>query len=150
MFIGAAANPFSDPFEYRVRRLAKKVAAGAQFIQTQCVYDLKKFRKWMEMVRDLGLHERTHILAGITPLKSDGMARYMRDHVAGVDVPDELIQRLRAAGKAAEEGINIAIETIQEMKDVEGVHGAHLMAIEWEKKVPEIVERAGLLPREAQ
>ena len=150
MFIGAAANPFSDPFEYRVRRLAKKVAAGAQFIQTQCVYDLKKFRKWMEMVRDLGLHERTHILAGITPLKSDGMARYMRDHVAGVDVPDELIQRLRAAGKAAEEGINIAIETIQEMKDVEGVHGAHLMAIEWEKKVPEIVERAVLLPREAQ
>jgi methylenetetrahydrofolate reductase (NADPH) len=144
MFIGAAANPFSDPFEYRVRRLAKKVTAGAQFIQTQCVYDLKKFRKWMEMVRDLGLHERTHILAGITPLKSDGMARYMRDHVAGVDIPDELIQRLRSAGKAAEEGIKIAIETIQEMKGIDGVHGVHLMAIEWERKIPEIVKGAGL------
>jgi len=149
MFIGAAANPFSDPFEFRVRRLAKKVAAGAQFIQTQCVYDLKKFRKWMEMVRDVGLHEKTHILAGITPLKSDGMARYMRDHVAGIEVPDELILRLRSApkGKAADEGISIAVETIEEMKDIEGVHGVHLMAIEWEKKVPEIVERAGLLPK---
>jgi methylenetetrahydrofolate reductase (NADPH) len=150
MFIGAAANPFSDPFEFRVRRLAKKVAAGAQFIQTQCVYDRKKFRKWMEMARDVGLHEKTHILAGITPLKSDGMARYMRDHVAGIDVPDELIRRLRSApkGKAAEEGISIAVETIEEMKEVEGVHGVHLMAIEWERKVPEIVERAGLLSRD--
>ena len=150
MFIGAAANPFADPFEFRVRRLAKKVAAGAQFIQTQCVYDLKKFRKWMDMVRDVGLHEKTHILAGITPLKSDGMARYMRDHVAGIDVPDELIRRLRSAvkGEAAEEGISIAVETIEEMKRVEGVHGVHLMAIEWERKVPEIVERAGLLSRD--
>ncbi len=151
MFIGAAASPFSDPFEFRVRRLAKKVAAGAQFIQTQCVYDLDKFRKWMEMARDLGLHEKTHIMAGITPLKSVGMARYMKNNVAGVDVPDALIQRLRSAGKgkAAEEGIAIAIETIQEMKEMEGVHGAHIMAIEWEEKVPGIVERAGLLPRES-
>jgi methylenetetrahydrofolate reductase (NADPH) len=149
MFIGAAANPFADPFEFRVRRLAKKVDAGAQFIQTQCVYDLEKFRKWMEMVRDVGLHERVHILAGITPLKSDGMARYMRDHVAGIDVPDELIRRLRSAGKgkAADEGISVAVETIEEMRDVEGVHGVHLMAIEWERKVPEIVERAGLSSR---
>jgi len=152
MFIGAAANPFADPFEFRVRRLAKKVDAGAQFIQTQCVYDLKKFSKWMEMVRDIGLHERTHILAGITPLKSDGMARYMRDHVAGIDVPDELIQRLRSAakGKAADEGISIAVETIQEMRDLEGVHGVHLMAIEWERKVPEIVERSGLPSRNGE
>jgi len=150
VFIGAAANPFADPFEFRVRRLAKKVVAGAQFIQTQCVYDLKKFRKWMEMVTDVGLHEKTHILAGITPLKSVGMARYMRDHVAGIDVPDELIRRLRSAdnGKAAEEGISIAVETIEEMKGVHGVHGVHLMAIEWERKVPEIVERAGLLSRD--
>jgi len=149
MFVGAAASPFSDPFEFRVRRLAKKVAAGAQFIQTQCVYDLDRFRKWMEMVRDAGLHEKTHILAGITPLKSVGMARYMKNNVAGVDVPDELIQRLRSAGKgkAAAEGINIAIETIDEMKETDGVHGIHLMAIEWEEKVPEIVERAGLSPR---
>ena len=149
MFIGAAASPFSDPFEFRVRRLAKKVAAGAQFIQTQCIYDLNKFRKWMELVRDAGLHEKTHILAGITPLKSVGMARYMKNNVAGVDVPDELIERLRSPGKskAAEEGISIAVETIQAMREIEGVHGVHLMAIEWEEKVPEIVERAGLLPR---
>lgn len=149
MFIGAAASPFSDPFEFRVRRLAKKVAAGAQFIQTQCIYDLTKFRTWMTMVRDLGLDEKTHILAGITPLKSVGMARYMKNNVAGVDVPDELIERLKAAGKkdAAEEGIAIAVETIQEMKSIDGVHGVHVMAIEWEERVPEIVERAGLLPR---
>jgi methylenetetrahydrofolate reductase (NADPH) len=149
MFIGAAASPFSDPFEFRVRRLAKKVAAGAQFIQTQCIYDLTKFRTWMGMVRDLGLAEKTHILAGITPLKSVGMAKYMKNNVAGVDVPDELIERLKAAGKqhAAEEGIAIAVETIQEMKSIDGVHGVHVMAIEWEERVPEIVERAGLLPR---
>lgn len=151
MFIGAAASPFSDPFEFRVRRLAKKVAAGAQFIQTQCIYDVNKFRRWMEMVRDIGLHERVHILAGITPLKSVGMARYMKNNVAGVDVPDELIQRLRSAGKsnAAEEGINIAVETIQAVREIDGVHGVHVMAIEWEEKVSEIVGRAGLLPRKA-
>jgi len=149
MFVGAAASPFSDPFEFRVRRLAKKIAAGARFIQTQCIYNLDRFRKWMEMVRDTGLHEKVHILAGITPLKSVGMARYMNNNVAGVDVPDEVIQRLRSAGKgkAAAEGMNIAVETIHEMNETDGVHGIHLMAIEWEEKVPEIVERAGLSPR---
>ena len=149
MFIGAAASPFSDPFEFRVRRLGKKVVAGAQFIQTQCIYDIGKFRKWMDRVRDFGLHEKTHILAGITPLKSVGMARYMKNNVAGIEVPDALIERLSAAGKkqAAEEGIAIAVESIEEMKCIDGVHGIHVMAIEWEEKVPEIVERAGLLPR---
>ncbi len=152
MFIGAAASPFSDPFEFRVRRLAKKVAAGAQFIQTQCIYDIAKFRTWMTRVRDLGLDEKTHILAGITPLKSVGMARYMKNNVAGIDVPDELIERLKAAGKdkAADEGISIAVETIEQMREIPGVHGIHLMAIEWEEKVPEIVGRARLLPREAR
>lgn len=149
MFIGAAENPFADPFEIRVMRLAKKVAAGAQFIQTQCIYNMEKFKRWMQGVVDEGLHEKVAILAGITPMKSVGMARYMKSKVPGMDVPDEIIKRLQGAGKekVAEEGINIAIEQIQELKEVTGVRGFHVMAIEWEEKVPEIVQRAGLYPR---
>ena len=149
MFIGAAANPFADPFELRVSRLAKKVKAGVDFIQTQCIYNLDKFEKWMEGVRDRGLHEKVYILAGITPMKSVGMARYMKNRVPGMDVPDEVVKRMGGVpkDKQAEEGIKICIETIERLKNVEGVRGFHLMAIEWEAKVPEIVERAGLLPR---
>ena len=149
MFIGAAANPFADPFEYRVIRLAKKAAAGVDFIQTQCIYDMEKFERFMKMVRDRGLHEKVHILAGVTPLKSVGMARYMKEKVAGMEVPDEIIERMRKAGKekAREEGLNICVEQIQRLRQVEGVHGIHLMAIEWEEAVHGIVERAGLLPR---
>ncbi len=149
LFIGAAANPFADPFEIRVPRLAKKVAAGVQFIQTQCIYNLDKFEKWMEMVRDRGLHEKVHILAGVTPFKSVGMARYMKNMVPGMDVPDELIERMKGVEKEkqAEEGITICVESIQRLRAVEGVHGVHLMAIEWEEKVPEIAKRAGLHPR---
>ncbi len=149
LFIGAAANPFADPFEIRVPRLAKKVTAGVQFIQTQCIYNLDKFEQWMAMVRDRGLHERVHILAGVTPFKSVGMARYMKNMVPGMDVPDELIERLKGVDKEnqAEEGIKICVESIQTLKNVEGVHGVHIMAIEWEEKVPEIVKRANLHPR---
>ena len=149
MFIGAAANPFNDPFEVTVLRLAKKVAAGAQFIQTQCIYNVEKFRTWMAMVRDRGLHERVAILAGLTPLKSVGMARYMQNRVPGMDVPDGLVRRLAALPKDKQpaEGIAICVEHIQELKDVEGLRGFHIMAIEWEEKAPEIVERAGLTPR---
>lgn len=149
MFIGAAANPFADPFEFRVVRLAKKVAAGADFIQTQCIYNLDKFERWMEMVRDRGLHEKVHILAGVTPIKSLGMAKYMKDQVAGMDVPDEIIDRIKGVPKEkrSEEGINICVETIQRFKEIEGIRGIHLMAIEWEEMVSIIVERAGLLPR---
>ncbi len=149
MFVGAAANPFADPFEIRVARLAKKVAAGAEFIQTQCIYNLDKFEKWMEGVRDRGLHEKVHILAGVTPFKSAGMARYMKNKVPGMDVPDEVVKRMsdRPKDKQAEEGINICVESIQRLKEIKGVHGFHVMAIEWEEKVPEIVQRAGLLPR---
>lgn len=149
LFIGAAENPFADPFEIRHLRLAKKVAAGADFIQTQCIFNVEKFKEWMKRVVDMGLHERVYILAGVTPLKSVGMARYMKTQVPGMDVPDELINRLKGVpkDKQAEEGIKIAIETIQELKEVEGVHGVHVMAIEWEEKVREIVEGAGLLPR---
>ena len=149
MFVGAAANPFADPFEIRVSRLAKKVAAGAEFIQTQCIYNLDKFEKWMKGVQDRGLHEKVHILAGVTPFKSAGMARYMKNKVPGMDVPDEVVKRMsdKPKDKQAEEGINICVESIQRLKEIKGVHGFHVMAIEWEEKVPEIVQRAGLFPR---
>jgi len=149
MFVGAAANPFADPFEIRVPRLAKKVAAGVEFIQTQCIYNLDKFEEWMKMVCDRGLHEKVHILAGMTPMKNAGMARYMKNRVPGMDVPDEVVKRLADTPKEkqAEEGIKICIEAIQRLKEVQGVRGFHVMAIEWEEKVPEIVEQAGLYPR---
>jgi methylenetetrahydrofolate reductase (NADPH) len=149
LFIGAAANPFGDPFGFRVVRLAKKVAAGAEFIQTQCIYNAERFEKWMAMARDKGLTEKVHILGGVTPLKSAGMAKYMKKKVAGMDVPDEVIKRMEGvpSKKQGEEGIKICVETIERLKEVPGVGGVHIMAIEWEEKVAEIVERAGLLPR---
>ncbi len=147
LFIGAAANPFADPFELRVARLAKKIKAGADFIQTQAVYDVAKFARWMEMVTERGLDKKTHILAGVIPIKSAGMARYMRNNVAGVSIPDEVITRMEKTENAEEEGARIALEIIEQLKKMPGVHGIHIMAIGWEKKVPEIVERAGLLPR---
>jgi len=149
IFIGAAANPFADPFEWRVHRLAKKVEAGVDFIQTQCIYNMKKFREWVKQANDMGLTEKCYILAGVTPMKSVGMAKYMKNKVPGMDVPDEIIERLQGAGKGkvAEEGIKIACEQIEEFKEMQGVHGVHLMAIEWEHKVPEIAEQAKVLPR---
>ena len=149
MFVGAAANPFADPFEIRVPRLAKKIAAGVEFIQTQCIYNLDKFEEWMKLVRDRGLHEKTYILAGLTPMKNVGMARYMKKRVPGMDVPDDIIKRLADTPKEkqAEEGIKICVESIERLKEVEGVAGFHVMAIEWEEKVPGIVEAAGLYPR---
>ncbi len=149
MFVGAAANPFADPFHIRALRLAKKVNAGVEFIQSQCIYNLERFDKWMEMVRDLGLTEKVSILAGLTPFKSAGMAKYMKNRVPGMDVPDEVVKRMSDVPKEKqpEEGINICVESIQRLKEVEGIRGFHIMAIEWEEKVPEIVERTGLYPR---
>lgn len=150
-FIGAAANPFAEPFEWRVHRLAKKIEAGADFIQTQCIYNMKKMREWVRMANDMGLTEKVYILAGVTPMKSLGMARYMKNNVPGMDVPDEVIDRLKGCkkGKHAEEGIKMACEQIEEFKEMKGIAGVHLMAIEWEHKVPEIAELAGVLPRPA-
>jgi len=149
MFVGAAANPFADPFEIRVPRLAKKIAAGVEFIQTQCIYNLDKFEEWMRLTRERGLHEQVYILAGLTPMKSAGMARYMKNRVPGMDVPDEVVKRLAGTPKEkqGDEGIKICIESIERLKQVEGVKGFHIMAIEWEEKVPEIVEATGLYPR---
>ena len=149
IFIGAAANPFGDPFNFRVVRLAKKVAAGAEFVQTQCIYNLERFEQWMAMARDRGLTDKVYILGGVTPLKSVGMAKYMKKRVAGMDVPDEVVRRMEGvpSKKQAEEGLKICVETIRRLREVPGVRGVHIMAIEWEEKVGEIVERAGLLPR---
>lgn len=167
-FIGAAESPFADPVEFRPYRLAKKVRAGANFIQTQLVYDLEAFERFMGKVRELGLHEQVYILAGVGPLKSPGMARYMKDSVPGILVPEELIARMDQAGapwahikkdeltkedkKARsqawqEEGIRICIELIQQIRAIKGVAGVHIMAIEWEEAVKAIVEGAGLYPR---
>ncbi len=149
MFVGAAANPFADPFEIRVPRLAKKIACGVEFIQTQCIYNLDKFEDWMKGVRERGLHEKVYILAGMTPMKSAGMAKFMKNRVPGMDVPDEVINRLAGVdkNKQAQEGIDICVEAIERLKEVKGIAGFHIMAIEWEEKVPEIVERSGLYPR---
>jgi methylenetetrahydrofolate reductase (NADPH) len=160
--VGAAANPFADPFDFRPHRLAKKVEAGADFIQTQLIYNMDKFAEFMRRVREMGLHERVYILAGIGPLKTPGMARYMRDKVPGMDVPDEFVERMEAAARdipkeekkarrAAwrQEGIKITVEQIEQLRQMEGVAGVHIMSIEWEEGVGLITERAGLLPRPA-
>jgi methylenetetrahydrofolate reductase (NADPH) len=158
--VGAAANPFGDPFEIRPYRLAKKVAAGANFIQTQLIYDIPRFKDYMRRVVDLGLHEKVAILAGVGPLKSSGMAKYMRDKVPGMIVDDYYVDEMTKAiegipkeEKAArteawrKRGIELCVEQIQQLKEIEGVAGVHIMAIEWEEAVRPIVEGAGLLPR---
>ncbi len=157
-FIGAAENPFADPFDFRPYRLAKKAKAGANFIQTQLVYNVPKFKEFMKRVVDLGAHEQVYILAGVGPLKSAGAAKYMRDEVPGLDMPNEFVERMEAVGKgiedkkakaaaAREEGIKICVELIQQMREIPGVAGVHIMAIEWEEAVSTIAEKAGLLPR---
>jgi methylenetetrahydrofolate reductase (NADPH) len=149
MFIGAASNPFAEPYEWRVNRLAKKIQAGADFIQTQCIYNMERFREFIRVANEEGLTEKVYILAGVTPMKSVGMARYMKSKVPGMDVPDEIIDRLKGVekNKVADEGIKIACEQVEEFKEMKGVHGVHMMAIEWEHKVPEIAEMAKVLPR---
>jgi len=147
VFLGAAENPFADPFEFRVTRLAKKANAGADFIQTQAIYDMERFEKWMEGVRERGLDKKVHILAGVIPLKSVGAARYMKNKVSGMIVPDSIIDRMKKAKDPKAEGIKICVEQIEYLKTVKGVHGVHIMAIAWEEIVPEIVRQAGLYPR---
>lgn len=146
LFIGAACNPFAEPKEFRPMRLKKKIDAGARFIQTQCIYDIPAFKEFMKKIVDMGLHEKAHILAGVMPLKSSGMAAYLNEKVPGVAVPQHMIDRMKGVAKehTANEGIELCCEIINELKDVEGVHGIHVMAIEWEHRVREIVERSGL------
>lgn len=147
IFIGAVENPFADPFEYRAYRLAKKVEAGVDFIQTQAIFDMDRFERWMAKVRELGIHKKVPILAGVIPIKSLGAARYMKNNVSGMIVPDDIFDRIKAAENKKEEGIKLCVEMIKHLKTIEGVAGVHLMAVAWEEIVPEICERAGLLPR---
>lgn len=148
-YIGCAVNPFADPYEIRVPRLRLKMEAGADFVQTQCIYNMDKFRQYMEDTKKEGLHEQVKILAGVTPLKSAGMAKFMKRMVAGMDIPDEVIKRIadEPKEKQAAKGIEMCIEQIHELKEMEGIAGVHVMAIEWEEKLEEIVGGAGLLPR---
>ena len=162
LFIGAAANPFADPVELRPLRLKKKAIAGADFIQTQLIYDMDRFREYMKKAVELGITESVSILAGVGPLKGAGMARYMNNNVPGMSVPDHIINRMEGAVKgipsddkkarmeaSKAEGIRICIEQIEEIREIQGVAGVHIMAIEWEAAVKPIVEGAGLYPRPA-
>jgi methylenetetrahydrofolate reductase (NADPH) len=166
--VGAAAAPFADPLDFRPLRLAKKVRAGANFIQTQLIYDVDAFAAYMEKARELGVHEQAYILAGVGPLKSPGMAKYMKNNVPGILVPDDVIERMNEAGKEwagkksadlspeekkarseawKSEGIQVCIDLIKAIQKIEGVAGIHIMAIEWEEAVAPIVKGAGLYPR---
>ncbi len=147
IFIGAAANPFAEPLDFRVIRLAKKINAGADFIQTQVIYDMDRFKQWMNEVRDMGLHKKVYILAGVTPLKSARMAKYMKENVSGISFTEDIIKRMEGAEDQKAEGEKIAIEQIQELKEMEGVSGVHFMAIGGEKNVQRIADNAGVLPR---
>lgn len=168
MFVGAAANPFGDPMAFRVMRLAKKVKAGAEFIQTQLIFDVEQFASYMADAVRMGLHEKTHILAGVMPIRSVGVLRYMASNVAGIRIPPALIERMTrvaaearetvtgegeeadkarkkaAAAASREEGITVCVELINQCREIEGVRGVHIMAVEWEQIVPDIVQRAGL------
>lgn len=149
LFLGAAENPFAPPFDWRAQRLAKKIAAGAEFIQTQYCFDVPRMQRFMQQVCDLGLHEHCFILAGVGPLRSAGAAEFLRTKVPGVFIPDSVIARLNGVPKARQraEGKRICVEIIQQMREIAGVAGVHIMAYRQEELVAEIVEEAGLLPR---
>jgi len=150
LFIGAAINPSTQPLEATVDRLRDKVGAGADFLQTQPIYNTERFKKWMELVRERGLHRQVKIIGGITPLMSLAAARYMKTKVPDMDIPDRILERLRNVRnkeEAAEEGIKIAVETIGQLKQTEGVAGVHIMTLQREELVPKICSAASLYPR---
>ena len=149
LFLGAAASPFASEPRFQALREEKKINAGAQFFQTNLIYDPDGLDLWLEELDKRNILDKIYILAGVTPFKSVGMARYMKNRVPGMDVPDEIVKRMADTPKEKQpqEGIDICVESIQRLKSVEGLAGFHVMAIEWEEKVPEIVERAGLFPR---
>jgi methylenetetrahydrofolate reductase (NADPH) len=144
VFLGAAANPYADPFDFQVDRLRKKIDVGAEFIQTQSVYNIERFEEWMDAVRAQGLDKKVHILAGVTPLKSVKMAERMKFHVPGTDVPDAVYGRIKNASDPAKEGFTIAVETIHQLKKITGIHGVHITALFWEEIIPTLVKEAGL------
>lgn len=145
MFLGAAANPFAPPFDYRPIQLGKKIAAGAQFFQTQYCYDIPRLKNFMDVVRDNGLHEQAFILIGVGPLASAKSAEWIRKHVPGVHIPDDVIKRLAQAEDARREGRQICIDMIQQIREIEGVAGVHVMAYRQEEAVAEIIDQSGVL-----
>jgi methylenetetrahydrofolate reductase (NADPH) len=147
IFIGAAANPFAGPYEFRVDRLEKKIEAGADFIQTQSIFNVNKFNIWMDEVRSRGLDRKIHIIAGVTPLKSLKMTDRMRFHVPGVDIPEHVANRMKNSGDPKREGYEIALELINDIKKIKGVHGLHITALFWEDIIPSLVRESGFLPR---
>ena len=147
IYLGCAENPFATPYEFRTTRLAKKINAGADFVQTQAIFDMDMFESWMDEVRGRGLDKKVHILAGVIPIKTAGAARYMKNKVPGMIVPNYIIDRMKNATDAKEEGIKLCVEQIETLKNIKGVHGVHIMAVMWEEMVPRIGEMAGLLPR---
>jgi methylenetetrahydrofolate reductase (NADPH) len=148
-FIGAVENPFAPPTRWRAERLGKKIAAGAQFCQTQFVFDVKVFAQFMTHVRDLGLDKRCFILAGVGPIKSLRALEHMCRDVPGMHVPDDVIRRLRGVpeDRVGAEGLAVCCEILAQLKDIPGVAGVHVMAVNWEDAIPEILERAGIGPR---
>jgi methylenetetrahydrofolate reductase (NADPH) len=142
--IGAAANPFAEPFEMRLIRLHKKVEAGARFIQTQPVFHMELFRRWMEKVVEMGLHDQCAILPGVMPVKSEKVLLHMKKEVPGVKISDEYIDRLKGAADPKDEGVKIAVEMIQTLRGIKGVRGIHLMPVMWESITPVILKAAGV------
>ena len=145
VFLGAAINPFVPPQEFRPMRLAKKIAAGAQFVQSQYCFDVEMFRTYMQRVRDLGLDEQCYILCGVGPLASARTAKWMRSNMPGVHIPDHIIKRLEGAEDQKAEGKRLCIDIINEVKEIEGVAGIHVMAYRQEEFVAEIVHESGVL-----
>ncbi|HKW42967.1 MAG TPA: methylenetetrahydrofolate reductase, partial [Thermoplasmata archaeon] len=146
VFIGAAADPFGEPREAAFGKVRGKIEAGADFIQTQGIFDVDAFDEWMQLVRKEWLHEKVFILAGIIPLKSAKMARFMVEKIHAV-IPKRLIDRMEKAPNPKAEGLSIAVRTVKAVRKIEGVRGVHLMPIGWEECVPNLVKEAGLYPR---
>jgi len=149
ILIGAAANPFAGTPEESFANLRGKVTSGADFIQTQAIYDVDAFEEWMHLVRKEWLHERVYLLAGVIPLRSYKMAKFMAEKVPGIVIPTDILERMRSAPDAKAEGRSIALRTIKALRKIEGIHGVHIMAVNWEEIVPVLVREAGLYPRPA-
>ncbi|MEO1443014.1 MAG: methylenetetrahydrofolate reductase, partial [Chloroflexota bacterium] len=152
MLIGGASNPFAPPFHIRARRLQKKIQAGADFVQSQYCYDVPRFKQFMQQARNMGLHNRVAYMVGVGPVKSPKTARWMRENVPGVWIPDDIIDRLEKTPKKQRkaEGIKVCAEIIEQVREIEGVRGVHIMAYRQEDTIPEILRQTNLLPVEPE
>jgi methylenetetrahydrofolate reductase (NADPH) len=147
LFIGAVMNPFADPFEFQAVRLAKKIRAGADFIQTYPIYDMERFKEWMKMVRDRGLDKKVHILVTLCPLGSEEMIHSMEKDFPRTAVPDKIVNRIVKLENSAIEGVKLCVDQIREIREIEGIHGIHLINMGWTEITRQIIEMGGLFPR---